>query len=131
VTLHPTSVAISRSRGTARQIYYWDASKAISPAQPANGSGSRMAWSDDDIARLQVIVAVARDWMPAPGRGTDLVHAIWTALSGPRDLWPTCLYFDRDRRGWHCSSVDEWGRLVRLCIDVDRILMRAERRVVA
>lgn len=51
-----SSAEVLRLTGlTARQLHYTVLNHLIDPFQPAQGSGSRIRWDDNDVLRLQLI----------------------------------------------------------------------------
>lgn len=45
---------------TYRQVDLWARAGIVTPTVPANGHGTRRRWSADDVARVAVVVEVAR-----------------------------------------------------------------------
>jgi hypothetical protein len=125
VTLHSSTYAVQCTGLTYRRLSYWEAKKAIVPAQPPEGSGSRIGWSDDDIARLQVIASVNKVIAHTLSRSsTDLIATIWSALAGLRHEWPEILYLWFDNR-WHAGRQPGLTTGAFLCVDVVFVLRDA------
>ena len=59
MTLHSTSEAAALSGATFRQLDYWARTGVIAAASPAQGSGSRRRWSDEEVRALSVLARVA------------------------------------------------------------------------
>ena len=56
-TYSTTGVA-ARSGATFRQLDYWVRTGLIEPSVPARGSGRPRTWSEDDLAEVELIVAL-------------------------------------------------------------------------
>jgi hypothetical protein len=110
-----------------RQLIYWEMQKAARPYVPPTGSGSRIGWCDDDIARLQVVAAVAPlcQRPRAMGIPVDLVAEVWGALEGERDTWSETLYLWHNGKHWRHGTLPGLTCAAFLCVDVVFVLRDA------
>lgn len=73
--LHHTPEAAAIAGVTERQIDHWCRVGIAHPTRPATGSGSRIGWSREDVAKLTTIGRLARLLAR-----TELPKGIWSLL---------------------------------------------------
>lgn len=88
---------------TYRQIDHWIRQEAIAPSAMAVGSGSKRAFSEEDVWRLEIIERLAGLPSMTSGIPGELVRLLWNYLEGRlrRLSTVTHLYIvGNPREGW-------------------------------
>lgn len=103
-----TSPEVCRMTGTSfRQLDYWCREHAVWPTVEADGSGTRRAWSDDDVCRIKFLkkgMAAFEGSLPV-----HVVAKVWRFLieEGMPDHW---LLIGKDDGEWAITVDDALAR---------------------
>lgn len=116
VGLNSTKRAAYVAGLTSRQVDYWYRTGAVRPTMLPNGSGTRIRWSDEDVARLSVIAPIAH--LFGSSMTTELVAAVWSCLSTPPESWPPRLHAWRHRGKWQVTTGQPPPMFARVVFDV-------------
>ncbi len=76
--LHSSKVAVEAIGCTYRQLDYWDRIGLLRPTQPAHGSGSRRAYSPDELVAGRAITLLSAMGAAGPplARAAQAVHGL-------------------------------------------------------
>lgn len=93
---------------TYRQIDYWIRTNAIWLEGPATGSGSKRAFSAEDVWRLQIIERLVDLPSMMSGLPGELIRLVWEYLEGRHTKLPIeadAIYITGNpREGWSVST---------------------------
>jgi hypothetical protein len=94
-------------RLTYRQIDYWIRTNAIDLEGPAQGSGSKRTFSDEDVWRLEIIERLVDLPSLPSGIPGELIRLIWNYLEGRHRSRATDTHIfitGNPREGWKVST---------------------------